>query len=185
MNNISVVEKRAQIGVVGGGNSNLPKDEITRNKMLLCAEEVGKLLAKNGVILISGGMDGVMEASCRGAFCEGGVVVGTPGRTRGMSNRYVTVEICTPIDVGDYLFAGILSVDSIIVFPGGAGTLAEVALAYRFSIPMIVVKGYDPYYDNLIETYLDGSRKIKFKGASSAGEVVDLAINEVTKSQEN
>lgn len=164
-----------QIGVIGGGLKNLPPKAI--DSILKEAELVGTLIANKHGILISGGMDGVMEASCKGAYLNKGLVVGTPGRQRGQSNKYVTVEICTPVDVGDYLFAGILSCDSIIVFPGGAGTLAEIALAYRYSKPMIIMRGYTPEMDNLIGKSLDNSKKVIFQGANSAKTAVNLAFN--------
>jgi len=122
--------------VIGAGGNNLPSDPLERQRWLKDAETVGAEIVKRGGILISGGMDGIMEASCKGAYEQGGITVGTPGRERNASNKYVTVEICTPIEVGDYLFAGLLSCDVIIVFPGGAVTLAEMALAYRFKKPM-------------------------------------------------
>lgn len=164
-----------QIGVIGGGLNNLPPK--SKDIILKEAELVGTLIANKNGILISGGMDGVMESSCRGAYLNSGIVVGTPGRQRGSSNQYVTVEICTPIDVGDYLFAGILSCNSIIIFPGGAGTLAEIAIAYRYSKPMIIMKGYDKYLDKLVGKSLDYTKKTVFQGANSAKEAVDLAFN--------
>ena len=165
-----------QIGVIGGGLKNLPPK--SKDIILKDAEVVGALIADRKGILISGGMDGVMEYSCRGAYLNRGLVIGTPGRQRGLSNQYVSVEICTPIDIGDYLFAGILSCDSIIVFPGGAGTLAEIALAYRYSKPMIIMRGYDNYLDQLIGKSLDNSKKIVFLGANTPKEAVDLAFND-------
>lgn len=166
-----------QIGVIGGSGYNLSPDEEKRTECLNKAYEVGKLLAQSKATLISGGMDGVMEESCRGAYEAGGITVGTPGRDRGSSNKYVTVEVCTPIDVGDYLFAGLLSSDSIIIFPGGAGTQAEIYLAYRNKIPMIVIEGLDPLYDQLIGKTLDASKgALEFLGAKTAEEAVGLAL---------
>lgn len=166
--------KNIQIGVIGGSFSNLPLDKV--DKILKDAETVGSLIGDRQGILISGGMDGVMEASSKGASLNGGIVIGVPGRQRNQCNQYVTVEICTPIDVGDFLFAGILSCDVIIIFPGGAGTLAEIALAYRYSKPMIIMSGFDESLDQLIGKGLDNSQKMIFQGASSPQEAIDLAF---------
>jgi len=59
--------------------------------------------------------------------------------------------------------------------------LAEVALGYRFSRPMVIMEGYDPWYDNLVGKSLDSSQKIVFAGAASPKDAVRLAINLATK----
>lgn len=165
-----------QIGVIGGSSGSLPEDKDSRNKILSAAEHVGRSLALYGVVLLTGGTDGVMEAASKGAFEAGGITIGTPGRNRGKCNPFVSVEICTPIDVGDYLFI-LGSVDSLIVFPGGAGTLAEIALAYRMKIPMVIFTGLGGEWDKYVGHTLDSSLgKLRFRGHSSANEVVLLAI---------
>ena len=170
--------KIPQIGVIGGSKSNLPENLFVQQIILNEAEEVGRELARQGAILISGGTDGIMEACSKGSREEGGVTVGTPGRKRGSSNSFVSVEICTPIDIGDFAFAGIHSCDSIIVFPGGAGTLAELAQAYRLKKPMIIIQGFDEWYDSLVDNWLDRSQKVRFIGAGSAKEASKIAMTE-------
>mgnify|MGYP001580784643 CR=1 FL=1 len=99
------------------------------------------------------------------------------------SPKYIAVEICTPIDIGDFLFAGIPSCDSLIVFPGGAGTMAELALAYRYSKPMIIMMGYNQWYDELICNPLDSSiGKLKFLGAEKPEEAVKIAVQKALES---
>ena len=61
------------------------------------AREVGKLLAKNGAILINGGYGGVMAAASEGAAGEGGTVVGIlPDTDRDGANSYLTLSF--PLD---------------------------------------------------------------------------------------
>ena len=131
--------RQAQIGVIGPEEKNMKKD--IRELFLPLSFEIGKKIAERKGILITGGCSGVAEAASRGVQEAGGITVGTPGPERGSSVSSVTVEICTPINVGDYLFAGTLSSDAIIVFPGDAGTLAEIAIAYRYQKPLILLKG--------------------------------------------
>src|SRR3989344_311921 len=106
--------KKLQIGVMGPAVSEYPQDPKIKKLICRYAEKIGELLAKRGVIVFTGGMDGVMELACKGAKNKNGITVGTPGRTRNMSNKYVDIEVLTPIDVGDFIFAGILSCDAII-----------------------------------------------------------------------
>jgi len=133
-------QRKIQIGIIGPEKKNLPPNKS--KEFLACAKKIGCLLGQKKVTLITGGCSGIAEAAARGAFEQGGITVGTPGPNRGSSVDCITVEICTPVDIGDYLFAGVPSCDSIIVFPGDAGTIAELALAYRYKKPLIFIKGY-------------------------------------------
>ncbi len=59
-----------QIGVIGSWEENLDKE------IYKLAEEIGKLVAKRGGTLFTGGSTGVMEAAMRGARSENGLTVG-------------------------------------------------------------------------------------------------------------
>lgn len=167
--------KRLQIGVIGPATEEYPKGELTK-KIEETAEKVGELIAESGAILFTGGCDGVMETASKGAKNKNGIVVGTPGRTRGMSNKYVDVEICTPIDTGDFLFGGTWSCDAFIVIPGSAGTLAEMCLAYRVKKPIVIIKGFDSNYERWINNYIDEGKFVKIIGAETSEEAVNKAI---------
>lgn len=161
---------------MGAAVSEYPKDPETKKKICAFAEKTGELLAQKAAIVFTGGMDGVMELASKGAKNKNGITVGTPGRKRGISNRYIDIEVLTPIDIGDFIFAGILSCDAIITIPGGAGTLAEVCLAYRNKKPNVVIEGINPDYDKLINNYLDESKQIITYGAKTPEEAVKKAI---------
>ena len=169
-------KRKLQIGVMGPAVSEYPQNPQTKKMVCEFAEKIGELLAKRGVIVFTGGMDGVMELASKGAKNKNGITVGTPGRTRNMSNKYVDIEVLTPIDVGDFIFAGILSCDAIITIPGGAGTLAEVCMAYRNKKPNVIIEGINPDYDKLINNYLDESKLILTYGAKTPEEAVRKAI---------
>ena len=73
--NRSDLALKKRIGIIGG---NLPDTVSLKN-----AERMGQLIAKNGYILVNGGMKGVMEASARGAKSANGIVIGIlPGKSR-------------------------------------------------------------------------------------------------------
>ncbi len=139
---------KVQIGVIGSEEKNMTQEERV---YLTIAEEVGENIAKLGAALITGGCSGISESVCKGATKFGGLTIGTPGRERGSSVGNIDVEICTPIEIGDYLFAGIPSSDAIIAFPGDAGTIAEIAIAYRYKKPIILLKEYKSLVNDLFK----------------------------------
>lgn len=168
--------RKIQIGVIGPAESEYPRDMVLKNKVCEFAEKIGELLAEKGAIVFTGGMDGVMELASKGAKNKNGVTVGTPGRIRESSNKYVDIEVLTPIDVGDFLFAGTLSCDAIITIPGGAGTMAELCLAYRYKKPIIIIEGISNDYDKFINNYLDEGKLVLIEGAKNPEEAVEKAI---------
>ncbi len=170
------VKRKLQIGVMGPAEGEYPKSADLKTKICDIATRLGELLAENDAIVFTGGMDGVMELASKSAKNKGGITVGTPGRIRGMSNKYIDIEVLTPIDVGDFLFAGLLSCDAIITIPGGAGTLAEVCMAYRNKKPNIIIEGINPDYDKLINNYLDEGKLVLTHGAKTPEEAVKKAL---------
>jgi len=168
--------RKIQIGVIGPAEGEYPKDVALKNKICEYAEKVGELLAERGAVVFTGGADGVMELASKGAKNKNGITVGTPGRTRESSNKYVDIEVLTPIDVGDFLFAGTLSCDAMITIPGGAGTMAELCLAYRNKKPIVIIEGINQDYDKFINNYLDESKMVLIEGAKTPEEAVEKAM---------
>jgi uncharacterized protein (TIGR00725 family) len=101
------------------------------------AEEVGRLIAEGGALLVCGGLGGVMEAACRGARAAGGTTVGLlPGVDRSEANRHVAVAV--PTGLGEARNALVVrAADAVIAIGGGYGTLSEIALALRAGKPVI------------------------------------------------
>jgi uncharacterized protein (TIGR00725 family) len=80
------------VSVIGG--SGIAQD----SPEALLAEEVGRLVAERGAVLVTGGQDGVMEAASRGASEAGGTVIGIlPELDRTTANDYVTHAIVTGV----------------------------------------------------------------------------------------
>ncbi|MCK5653713.1 MAG: TIGR00725 family protein [Dehalococcoidia bacterium] len=101
------------------------------------AEEVGRELARRGATLICGGLEGVMEAACRGAASQGGITIGIlPGDSRKDANPYVRVPIVTGMG---YTRNAIVakSGQAVIAIGGSYGTLSEIAYALQDDIPVI------------------------------------------------
>lgn len=108
------------VAVIGAGNAGA---QLRRQ-----AEEVGRRLAEAGVVVLTGGLGGVMEAASRGAKKAGGLVVGLV--PEGRANRYVDLVI--PTHMGDGRNVLIANTAHAFVAVGGAyGTLSEIAFALK------------------------------------------------------
>ena len=62
------------------------------------AEEVGRLLAERGCVVVTGGRGEVMAAAARGAKSAGGTTIGiVPGETRAGMNEWIDFAVVTGI----------------------------------------------------------------------------------------
>ncbi len=111
------------VSVIGGSGIAQDSEEA------LLAEEVGRLVAERGAVLVTGGQDGVMEAASRGAFQAGGTVIGIlPELDRATANAYVTHAI--PTGVGQARNLAVAATGEVVIAVGGAfGTLSEIGHA--------------------------------------------------------
>ncbi|MFA5628928.1 MAG: TIGR00725 family protein [Dehalococcoidales bacterium] len=113
------------------GNSKASAHEIN------LAEEIGRQIAKHGAILVCGGLDGIMEAACRGAVSEGGLTVGIlPGTNRNEANAFVKIPIVTGIGWARNMIV-VKSAQAVIAVGGAYGTLTEIGYALKSGIPVI------------------------------------------------
>jgi uncharacterized protein (TIGR00725 family) len=117
------------IAVVGGSTAT--------TQICASAEAVGAELARQGVVLVCGGLGGVMEAACRGAKAEGGVTLGIlPGTERAAANPWVDVAV--PTGMGEARNALVVrAADALVAVGGQFGTLSEIALALRLDKPVV------------------------------------------------
>ncbi|MGA1867247.1 MAG: TIGR00725 family protein [bacterium] len=135
--------KKIIIGVMGGSSVD---DNDLRG-----AYELGRLIAKEGWVLLNGGRScGVMEFSAKGAKDAGGLTIGIlPDNTRAGISRYIDIPILTGIgDARNYI--NILSSDIVIACKGAAGTISEIALALKNMRPVILL---DFDIGTLLSTY--------------------------------
>ena len=122
-------EKPILIAVIGGGE--VPP-ETTR-----IAEEVGREIAQQGATLVCGGLGGVMEAACRGAYTEGGLTIGIlPGESPETANPYVKIPIVTGIGYARNV-AVVKTARAVIAIDGSYGTLTEIGYALQSGLPVI------------------------------------------------
>ncbi|MBU1026503.1 MAG: TIGR00725 family protein [Candidatus Margulisbacteria bacterium] len=118
------------ISVIGGDKEASP--DALKN-----AEEVGKLIAKAGAVLICGGLKGVMEAVARGAKSENGLTIGIlPGGKREEANPYIDIPIVTGLGYARNKLV-VKSSQVVIAVDGKYGTLSEIAFALGYGIPIV------------------------------------------------
>jgi len=123
------------VGVIGGHSASA--------KHLKMAEEVGSEIAKLGLVLVSGGLTGVMEAACRGAKKEGGTTLGIlPGMDRNEANRCVDIPVATGLGLARNILV-VLNSNVIIAVDGKYGTLSEIGYALQYKIPVIGLDTWD------------------------------------------
>lgn len=117
------------IAVIGSGQPSTKETSL--------ATEVGRELARQGAILICGGLGGVMQAACHGACSEGGLTIGIlPGDNGSTANPYVQIPIATGMGHARNVII-VKSARAVIAIGGSYGTLSEIAHALQNNIPVI------------------------------------------------
>jgi uncharacterized protein (TIGR00725 family) len=122
-----------QVAVIGSGAENEGR-----------AEEVGRLLAEAGCVVVCGGLGEVMAAAARGAKSAGGTTIGIlPGQSRADANEWIDYAIATGIGHARNLTV-VASGDVVIAVGGRWGTLAELGFARVLGRPVVVLEpGWD------------------------------------------
>ena len=156
-----MLNKQKIIAVIGGAQCS--KEEART------AEEVGRELARQGAILVCGGLSGVMEAACKGAMSEGGVTIGIlPGESRQAANAYVQIPIVTSIGYARNIIV-VKSSQAVIAIDGNYGTLSEISHALQNGIPVIGL--------NTWSLSRNSKQDNSIIPAQNATEAVDKALN--------
>jgi uncharacterized protein (TIGR00725 family) len=121
-----------KIGVIGGATGELAQEHLTR------AYELGRVIAENGCVMITGACPGLPLAAARGAKEAGGTVVGI---SPALSLDEHVDKYRSPAEFHDILiFTGsglmgrevvnIRTSDIVVIVGGRSGTLGELAIAY-------------------------------------------------------
>ncbi|QQS69373.1 TIGR00725 family protein [Candidatus Saccharibacteria bacterium] len=170
--------KKPQIAVIGSAGPEEYPHKKPLDAMFSAARQIGEQLAQQQCIVVCGGKGGIMEAVSAGAKAYGGTTVGEiAGDDRFAGNDYIDVEVVTT-DVGfrgPSLLIGMS--DVIISLGGGAGTLQELAVAYRMKKPIILLKGYGGWTDRITTKYLDERKLVPFIITHRPEKAVQLAVN--------
>lgn len=170
---------RPLLVTVIGKSARDPGDPVPA-RALAAAEEVGRLLAERGAVVVSGGLSGVMEAVSRGAKASGGLVVGVlPGFDKRDANAYVDIAITTGMGWMRNTLT-VRAADAVIMISGGIGTLNELTVAYEDK-PTVVLEGTGGWSDRIREIayegkHLDEAHRATLHFAATPEEAVELAL---------
>jgi len=117
------------VGVIGGRDCTPAEGRL--------AYELGQGIAREGWVLVCGGMGGVMAEACRGARQAGGVTLGILfGDSRAEGNPYLSYSIVTGMGEARNVLV-VKSCHAVVAVAGAFGTLSEIALANNAGIPVI------------------------------------------------
>tara|TARA_Y100000590_G_scaffold279551_2_gene313967 strand:- start:15480 stop:15974 length:495 start_codon:yes stop_codon:yes gene_type:complete len=153
------------IAVIGSAEAN--------EELVKLATKVGYELARNGVMIVCGGLGGVMTAVCKGAKEAGGLTIGIlPGNDPNSANEFVDIPICTGMSYARNVIV-VKTGLSVIAVGGAYGTLSEIGHALGEDIPVIGLKTWDFTQENL-------DNKL-FTNAQSPSEAVNLAMQAAVK----
>lgn len=149
-----------QIAVCGPGEASAEE--------AAAAEDIGRLLAEAGAVVVCGGMGGAMDAAARGARAAAGSVLGIlPGPDRRGASEHLTAAVPTGMGQGrNALIVG--AADAIIAVAGEFGTLSEIALALKMGKPVVGLRTW--------ELAKGGAPVEAIRRADTPREAVDLAL---------
>jgi len=115
-----------------------------------------------------------MEFAADGAKSKGGITVGiVKGDSRNTANKYIDIEINANTSGEGEEDILVSSCDGIIVVGGGAGTLQELACAYRKKKPIVVCSSIGGVGQKYINSYLDERKSTKIYAAKTAKEIIE------------
>jgi len=117
------------ISVIGGAQCSQSEASF--------AEDIGRMIAREGLGVACGGRGGVMEAVCRGAWDKSGFTLGIlPSLDMENANPYLTVAL--PTGLGEARNVLVIQAGEVVLaIGGGYGTLSEIAHALRQGKPVI------------------------------------------------
>jgi hypothetical protein len=148
------------VSIIGGATCSTEESEL--------AEQVAYRLSKRGVVIVTGGRCGVMEAASRGAARAGGLTVGIlPGSEHDAGNDYLALAI--PTGLGHMRNAIVAQAGEAVIAIGGSyGTLSEISIALKLGRKVIGLGSWEAK---------DGSKQeMDIVVAQSVDEAVNLVL---------
>jgi uncharacterized protein (TIGR00725 family) len=155
-------------------------DEKLSDYALNVAEQVGRIAAKLGFVLLCGGRGGIMEAACKGAKQEHGITIGILPYSKEEANKYIDIAIPTTIgNIRNFLVAN--SGDVVIAIGGRWGTLNEISFSMIYNKPLILIKGTGGCVDEIITGCIMQNIESEYYVVNSAEEAINKAVEILNK----
>ncbi|MEO0404903.1 MAG: TIGR00725 family protein, partial [Bacteroidota bacterium] len=152
------MSRRNQVTVIGNWDANPKQYEL--------GVSIGKLCAELDLVVISGGRTGLMEAVAKGCHENNGISIGLlPSEKFEDSNQFNHIVIPTGIGYARNSM-NVLAADLVIVVGGASGTLSEMAYAWCYKKPMVVLTGGGGWGDELVGKSMDHRWDYQIEGAS-------------------
>jgi uncharacterized protein (TIGR00725 family) len=132
---MSETRGKTRVAVIGGNRAG--------PGILDQAGEVGRLLAREGAVVICGGLGGVMEAASRGAREAGGLTLGIlPGIDPQEANAFIDIPVATGLGYTRNSLV-VMNADVVIAIDGEYGTLSEIAYALIYGKKVVGLDTWD------------------------------------------
>ena len=171
------MKRRIQIGVIG--------DSSCSEEVVNLAYRVGKEIAINNAILLSGGRSGVMFGASKGCKENGGLVVGIlPGINEADSQANEYLDVAIPTNLGWTRNSIVpMASDGIIVIGGRAGTLSEISFAWMYNKPIVSLIHEslpdESWSKKLAGIQIDNRRDDMILGIKDPKDAVSLIISKI------
>lgn len=157
------------------------------------SEEVGKEIAKRGLVLVTGATTGMPYFAAKGAKAEGGIVIGlSPASSKlahvksyRLPTDYHDLIIYTGFDYSGRNLLLTRSADAIITICGRVGTLNEFTIGFEDHKPMGVLEGTGgtaDYIRELLEKSHRGFGNVVF--SNDPGELIDKLLVLIREEEE-
>ena len=165
-----------QVSVIG------PNKSACTDEIYSLGLELGRELAQRDLTIISGGMEGLMEAVFKGAHSYDNYRLGTtvgiiPFLEKERANQYCDVIIPSGIGFARNQIV-VSSGDIIIAIGGGAGTMSEIAFAWQFNKKVICYSGFGGWSEKLAGLDLDNRKSNLLQEANSIQAILSILDNE-------
>ncbi|CAA6821779.1 MAG: Unknown protein [uncultured Aureispira sp.] len=165
-----------QVSVIG------PNKSACTDEIYSLGIQLGQALAQRDLTIITGGMEGFMEAVFKGAhryenYRKGSTIGILPFLEKERANPYCDVII--PSGIGFARNQLVVSAgDLLIAVGGGAGTLSEIAFAWQFNKRVICYKGLGGWSEKLAGLDLDNRKSNLLLEANSIPAILNILDNE-------
>lgn len=158
------------------------------------AEEMGREIARKGMVLVTGATIGIPYWAAKGAKTEGGTVIGlSPAsseaqhlKTYRLPTDYHDLIIYTGFDYSGRNLLLTRSSDAIITICGRMGTLNEFTIAFEDNKPIGVLEGSGgtaDYLRDILEKSHRGMGKVVF--ADNPKILLDLVVRAIDEGKGN